>query len=405
MPRLSLPLVATVALLALATPAAAQDIVVTGKSLKQTEEDLRACLARKCSPEEDIKATLAHAENLFVSGDYKNSRATLKDSLGRNKKHGDSFPVPVSDLLRANSRIAEHMGEAKDFQLSVLDMRDTLKKGFGETDFRTLVAQIEVGDSRAKLGFPAEAERIYEEVEARALKANQPRVASFARLRQALLWRGVYDAAPSKYNFEQLEKRLVELIEKPLPESSDFVLAAEVIRAKADRKSGSAASTEALIKRFAEQGGTTKPVLLYAEPLSRIDMSKGGAEGEPSQNVLNRLTALQGRGQWADVGFWIDSNGHVTDIEVLRSSGDKSWHGPVLANIKRRVYAPLRKNEGAAPGFYMIERYTQTARFTNDNTGTRLRRREATPRIERIDLTPENYEAPRQTEEKAAPTS
>ena len=394
MRRAAFPLTALAVALAFALPAQGQEIVVTGKSLKQTEADLKACLERKCPPDEDIRATLAHAENLFVSGDYKNSRATLKDSLGRNRKHGEAFPVPVSDLLRANGRIAEQMGEAKDFQLSVLDMRDTLKKGFGENDFRTLVAQIEVGDSRAKLGFEKEAERIYEEVDKRALAASQPRAASFARLRLALLWRGRYDQDPSAYNLTNVNERLDQLIVSPLPQSSDFAVAAEVIKAKVDRKSGAAGSTDALIKRFVERGGATRPILLFAEPLTRIDLSKGRVDGEAFQNTLNRLTALQARNQWADVGFWIDANGRVTDIEALRTSGDNSWLKPVLANIAKRVYAPLKKDGGTAPGFYMIERYTLTARFEDGNTGTRMRRREATPRIERIDLTPENYEAP-----------
>lgn len=394
MRRAAFSIAALAASVTFAVPAGAQDIVVTGKSLKQTEADLRACLERKCPPDQDIKATLAHAENLFVSGDYKNSRATLKDSLGRNRRHGEAFPVPVSDLLRANSRIAEQMGEARDFQLSVLDMRDTLKKGFGENDFRTLVAQIEVGDSRAKLGFNRDAERIYEDVEKRALAAGQPRVASFSRLRLALLWRGRYDQDPSSYNLKNVTERLDQLIQAPLAQSSDFAVAAEVIKAKVDRKAGTAGSTEALIKRFAERGGATRPILLYAEPLTRIDMSQGRVDGEAYQNTLNRLTALQARNQWADVGFWIDGNGRVTDVEPLRTSGDKSWLRPVLSNIAKRVYAPLKQEGGTAPGFYMIERYTLTARFEEGNTGTHLRRREATPRIERIDLTPDNYEAP-----------
>ena len=393
MPRLVLPIFSAVTL-AFTVPALAGDIVVTGKSLKQTEADLKACLERKCPPDEDIKATLAHAENLFVSGDYKNSRATLKDSLGRNRKHGAAYPVPVSDLLRANGRIAEQMGEAKDFQLSVLDMRDTLRKGFGEDDFRTLVAQIEVGDSRAKLGFSREAERIYKDVEARAIAAGQPRVASFSRLRQALYWRGQYDQNPNALNLKQVIARLDQLIQEPLPQSSDFALAAEVIKAKVDRKAGSSSSTEALIKRFAERGGATRPILLYAEPIERIDLQKDLPDNQPALNTLVRLTALQARNQWADIGFWIDANGRVTDIEALRSSGDKSWLKPVLTNIAKRVYAPLKQDGGTAPGFYMIERYTLTARFEDGNTGTRLRRREAKPRIERIDLTPENYEAP-----------
>ena len=120
----------------------ADDIVVTGRSLKDTRADLQACIQRHCPPDEDVAASLAHAENLFVAGDYNGAQHTLHASLGRNRKHGKAYPLEVSNLLRANSRVAEHMGEARDYQLSTLDMRDTLKSSFGTNDFRTLVAQI-----------------------------------------------------------------------------------------------------------------------------------------------------------------------------------------------------------------------------------------------------------------------
>lgn len=387
--------IATMAALALASPAVAQDIVVTGKSLKQTEADLRACLERNCPPDQDIQASLAHAENLFVSGDYTTSRQTLKRSLSRNRQHGDSHPVAVSDLLRANSRIAEHMGESRDYQLSVLDMRDTLKNGFGENDFRTLVAQIDVGDSRFKLGYPDEAQRIYRNVEQQALKAGQPRVASFARVRQALLLRKTYEDSPSRFNKQKLDEILDMLIQKPLPESQDFVLAGEVMRAKVERKDGGTSGTDALIKRFAEQGGVSRPVLLYSEPLERIDLAAGWAAGGAIPSASIRAAAIQTRGQWADIGFWIDARGQVTEAEVLRSKGVQYWTKPVLANIRKRIYAPLKQGGDASPGFYMIERYTLTARFEDESTGTNIRRREPTPRIERLDLTPENYEQPK----------
>ncbi len=52
-------------------PASAeQEIVVTGVSLESSERALRECLARKCPPKEDIAASLADAENLFVGGKY-----------------------------------------------------------------------------------------------------------------------------------------------------------------------------------------------------------------------------------------------------------------------------------------------------------------------------------------------
>ncbi len=385
---------------ALTLPAAAQtngdsEIVVTGRSLKETADDLAACLARNCPPDEDIAASLAHAENQLLQGDYKDSRTTLLKSIGRNRKHGDKFPVEVSDLFRANSRVAEHVGEAKNFQLSVLDMRNTLKAGLGEKDPRVMVAQIEVGDSRAKLGFPDEAERIYQDVEKQALANGQNRVAMFARVRQALLAQTRAEASNLDSDRKDARKLLDDIISNPLPGAEEFAMAAQVMRARNDRKKGDASSTEAILREFAERGGTTRPVLLFSEPIKRIDLSQDFGNEQPPANTLQRLTALNSVGKWADVGFWINADGRVSDVEVLRAEGTKQWLKPVFDQIKTRVYAPLRRSDNdASPGFYMIERYTLTARWTDDATGTNMRRREATPRIERLDITPHNYQRP-----------
>jgi len=385
---------------ALTLPAAAQtngdpEIVVTGRSLKETADDLAACLARNCPPDEDVAASLAHAENQLLQGDYKDSRTTLLKSIGRNRKHGDKFPVEVSDLFRANSRVAEHVGEAKNFQLSVLDMRNTLKAGLGEKDPRVMVAQIEVGDSRAKLGFPDEAERIYQDVEKQALANGQNRVAMFARVRQALLAQTRAEASNLDSDRKDARKLLDDIISNPLPGAEEFAMAAQVMRARNDRKKGDASSTEAILREFAERGGTTRPVLLFSEPIKRIDLSQDFGNEQPPANTLQRLTALNSVGKWADVGFWINADGRVSDVEVLRAEGTKQWLKPVFDQIKTRVYAPLRRSDNdASPGFYMIERYTLTARWTDDATGTNMRRREATPRIERLDITPDNYQRP-----------
>lgn len=387
------PIAWTAAALFLASPALAEEIVVTGKPLSQTAADLAACLARQCPPDQDVAATLAHAENQFVAGDYKGSRSTLKKSLSRNRQHGGAYPVPVSDLLRANSRIAEHVGEVKDYQLSVLDMRDTLKSAFGSASFRTLMAQIEVGDSRTKLGFPDEAERIYGEIEKKALAQNLNRVATLARLRQALLLQVRQEDSPDSGRRHKLEALLDKVSLEPLKGAEDFAMVAEVMRARLDRSGGEAKTTQALIRRFAESGGTSRPVLLHAEPVSRIDLTKDGEEGPQSVAAWRRYTT-NGQGSWADVGFWIGADGKVSDVEVLRATGESSWLKPVRKSIARRIYAPLKKGDEAPPGFYMIERYTLTARFSDDVTGSHLRMREATPRVEMIDLTPDNIPQP-----------
>lgn len=375
------------AALSVAQPALAGDIVVTGKPLKDTAADLAECIRRNCPPNEDMAATIAHAENQFVSGDYEGARRTLRSSLGRNRKHGKDYPVELSNVLRANSRVAEHLGEAKDFQLSTLDMRDTLKQGFGENDFRTLVAQIEVGDSRAKLGYPEEAERIYREVENRALSARQFRVASFARLRIALLTQTRFEDEPNSQNAAALDLRLAELIDSPLADSADFVLAAKVLRARKDRRAGQTASTDELVKTFASSGGATRPLLLFAEPVARINPLEGLVEGTNDRREAWTRWSTNRNGQWVDIGFWIGQDGHVSDIEVLRQKGSVDWTKPVMKSIANRVYAPLRQDGDATPGFYMVERYTLTARVADEETGTHLRVRESHPRVEMLELT------------------
>jgi hypothetical protein len=371
-----------------------QEIVVTARSLKETESALAACLARKCPPDEDVAASLAHAENLFVGGNYDQARATLLRSVGRNRKHGAAYPVPVSDLFRANGRIAEHMGEAKNFQLSTLDMRDTLKKGLGDDDPRTLVAQVEVGDSRAKLGFPLEAERIYQDVERRAIALGHARVAMFARLRVAILKYSISEEGDSVR--KQGRALLEDIVKNPLPGASEFGLAARVLLARSDRKEGRADSTAAIVREFAESGGVTRPVLLFSEPIER-KVTLGEKAAQEGGVSLQRATVTDIGDRWVDIGFWVNPDGRVGDVEVLRGKGGRDWLKPVFEHLSSRVYAPLKKdgNDGV-PGLYLIERYTLTARWENDTTGTRMRRRELTPRIERIDLTPEDYSPPAQ---------
>lgn len=380
------------ALVALPNIVVAQDIIVKGKSLAASAAALEECLKRDCPPDQDIRATLAHAENLFVSGDYESARGTLRASLGRNRKHGAEFPIQVSDLLRANSRVAEHMGEGRDYQLSTLSVRDVLKKSLGADDFRTLVAEIEVGDSRAKLGFPTEAERIFRTVEKRAIELKHYRIASFARLRLATMARKAFDAEPTGANRTELDKRLNLLIDAPLPDGEEFIMAAKVLKARIDRKRGSSDTTDELVRQFAAKGGADRPLLLFSEPLARIDLGeRTQADGDSARPSWTRVSTNR-YGQWVDIGFWIGQQGRVTDVEVLRSQGDPAWSKPLLGNISRRIYAPLKSGGESSPGFYMIERYTLTARVVDGETGTRLRTREATPRIERLDLTEDSAE-------------
>ena len=365
---------------------AKREIVVTGRSLADTAADLKACLARGCPPDQDIKATLAHAENQFVDGGYKNARATLLASLGRNRKHKGQFPVEVSDLLRANGNVASHLGEADAYRTSVLDMRDTLKAGLKSDDYRILGAELEVGDSRLRLGYPDEARDKYQWIEKVALERKLPYVAALARLRDLSLLVSVAQKSKTKFDINEANEAIDSYVAAPTPGAEQYTIVAQVLKSRMDRETGNDETTEALIARYAALGGTSKPVLLYSKPIDTNEASAARAAAGGSD--LNRINTTTVDKRWIDVGFWINADGKVDEPEVIRSEGSADWAKPVIKSIESRQYAPLKADaDGATPGIYAVERYTLTAHWEDEVTGTHIRKRSAVSRIERLDLT------------------
>ncbi len=395
---------ATALALCLATPSAANDeksreIVVTGISLKDSEAALRNCIATKCPPDQDMRASLTHAENQFVAGEYRLARTTLRQSVGRNRQHRSTHPVDLSNVYRASGRVSEHLGIANEYRLSLLDMRDTLAKALPADDPQTLNAQIEVADSRVKLGFFDNALELYDNAEKTAAASGQHRIASFAKIRALTLkYLLAYENGygPDKRN---AVAELRQLVASPAPGAEDIKLIGEVMLARIDRKEGRTDSTDAIIARFASEG-TTKPLLLHAEPVEVPESAYGarthtgqyaprnGGRLPAAQNVLTQL-GRNFEDRWLDVGFWVNADGKTGDIEILRSSGGTGWADAVTKSIATRIYAPLKGEEGKAPpSFFMVERYTYTARYLQDLTGTRIPKRSTQGRIERLDLTP-----------------
>ena len=83
----------------------ARSIVVTGARIQDYRDRLAACLARNCPPNEDVDATLALAEALFL--ERRISRGAARPCAPRSAATGDQardFPEPVSDLYRAKPR-------------------------------------------------------------------------------------------------------------------------------------------------------------------------------------------------------------------------------------------------------------------------------------------------------------
>lgn len=370
----------------LAQDEAKREIVVTARSLKDTEADLKACIARKCPPDQDIKATLAHAENQFVEGDYRDARATLANALGRNRKHKGQYPVELSDLLRANGNVAAHLGESDIYRLSVLDMRDTLKGALKPNDYRIFGAEIEVADSRLKLGYLEEASDKYLEIEQRALKAGLPQVAAIARLRDLSLRVQRAETEKTAFRRKDAVDSIDLFLKEPTGGAEEFKIVAEVLKSRMDRNGGNSDTTDKLIARYAAMGGTERPVLLHSKPVEMNEAQAARALAGGSD--LNRIGTQVVEKRWVDIGFWIGADGKVDEPEILRNQGNTDWTDVVLKAIKTRIYAPLKvETAGTTPGIYAIERYSLTAQYENDVTGTRIRQRSPIAKIERTDLT------------------
>jgi len=362
-----------------AAPAAAQqqdaskqEIVVTGTRLSDTRKALEACLARNCPPDEDVNASLAHAENLFVAGEYHQARKTVKDSISRNDRHARKYPEPVSDLYRANSRISIHLGEGKDYEWSTWGIKRALKAGLPDDDLRILGADLEVAGMQAGLKRFDAARITYRRVERKAMELGRPDLAATARIRQAWL---------SHLNGHTATTRseLLKVAKNPDPKIAAQRLAALVLLARLDRREGKIASSDALLSEL-RKVGFTKPTLLYSPPL---DLNVTGRD-EGSGSVTRQMAVDDFEDQWADVGFWVRPDGRVADVEIIRQKGQSQWLKPVLKSISGRIYAPLK---GASEeGSFRVERYSYTSLWA-DRTGTRLRQRAADGRVEFLDLT------------------
>ena len=368
-------------LLASAQPASAQqaagnkEIVVTGVRLSDTRKALEECLKRKCPPEEDINATLAHAENLFVAGDYQQARRTVKQSISRNDRHARAHPVPVSDLYRVSSRISAHLGEGDDFKQSTYAVRRILKTGLPDEDVRIIGADFEVAGMQASMNRLDPARTTYKMIEKKALAIGRTDLAMQARIREAWLSYLENDLATAR-------KKLTRIRENQGPDARIGRLSALVLLARLDRNEGKAGSSDELIREL-KQAGFTKPTLIYSPPID-LGVSRTG-EGEMGSTT--RLLATDTfDDKWVDIAFWVKPDGRVEDVEILRQQGPSDWVKPVLASIQGRIYSPL--SDTAGNGVFRVERYSYTS-FWTTVTGTRLRQRSAAPRIEFLDLTDE----------------
>lgn len=374
-------------------------IIVTGKTLDQTLAGLNECIKNACAPDKDIDATLAHAENLFVSGEYKQASLIIGKSVKRNKKFASQYPVAVSDLYRSSGRVYEHIGEVRDARFATLNMRDTLKKHMPEDRARILAAEIEVANSRFKQGFFDEAKRKYRSIRKSALADGYKDIAGIAKIRELSLDASRAGALKNIYFVNKARKNINKFINEA-DQDVNFKTAAMIILARLDRTLGVETSTDELIATLIKTNDSGRPVLVSTDPvtLNIAALAKGLGSSNASNSITRfnteRFSSVRFEDRWVDIGFWVNNDGTVDEAEILRIRGDNNWVDNVTKSIVSRIYVPKKdKVNGETLGQYVIERYTLTSKFNTQTTGTRIRTRDGIPIVRRLDLTVYDDEA------------
>lgn len=369
-----------------------QNIVVVGDRLADLRARLAACLARRCPPNEDIDATMALAESLYVDGQYREARTALRQSLSRNRGEARNYPEPVSDLYRANARVARALGLDRDATFSTWEILRALQAGIPAEDHRHFTARLEIAQSLIAFGQYDQAERLLQELARRAQAAGRDDVVAMAELRQ--VWISHLQAergAPPP-------RRLLDMAQSPDPLRSN---GARMLLVRIYSERGDHAAAERLMAELGR--GSQRRALLFSPPyvlaqnedvagnrdraqtvlqrsMANDDRLSGQREGLYGANMMDRMVG-NFEDKWIDVGFWIRPDGKVEDVEVVRRNNETRWAEPLLQSIGGRRYSV---NDGTST--YRLERYTYTSGFLDQGAATRTATRSPRARVEYFDL-------------------
>jgi len=355
-----------------------QDITVTAVRIQDYRDRLAQCLARNCPVDEDVDATLALGEALFLNGDYRDARSVVRASLGRNRRAAGAFPEPVSDLYRANARLARHIGLDREARTSVFDTLNALQAGLPREDHRHFTARFEIAEMQMLSGNFAGARRELQRLVEAARAAGREDVVTMAELRD--LWYELI-AFPAS----DASGRLARWAALSAPADRMRATGAKLILSRVYRAEGDAARADALLAEIGRGGASAQRYLLNSPPyqLAQQEMRLEGDQdlmtGVKFGNTLNRLTE-NFDDKWIDVGFWVGPDGHVSGVEIVRRGASAGWSQPLLQSIRDRTYST------GPEATYRLERYTFTAGY-EAVSGTRNPRHSPAARVEYLDLT------------------
>ncbi len=365
-PLFAATLIASMAVQQAAEPQKPRDILVVGKSIADTRKDLDACLAKRCPPRDDINASLAHAENLFVGGLYHESQRVLAGSIRRNKRYRATLPVDVADLMRAWSRVSAHRGREIQARHGLYGVVDSMRAGLTPGDSRLLAGRLELAANFARQGRIRLAQDQFDAVARDARRFNNRRMEGFAIAQQALLLSMLARLDPG-YG-PQARRLLRELTDSDVPEHRTFGAVARLTAARMAVRSGDTDAIDALVADYQSNAGASpKPILLYGDPIELRDNAK--------ERLSARTRRMPDRGSsdsdWIDIAFLVDGQGRTRDIEIVRASHGyrDGWATSVIRSLQSRRYTPPAMDHPQS--MMRVERYSRTRPLLYDE-GSRL---------------------------------
>lgn len=371
---IGLALLLQAAVATVSSPPPDTDIVVVGPNVAGAKRALEACIARRCPPNEEIKAALVYSTRQFLAGDYAAARQTLLKTRHRTAKFDTEYPIEVSDMHRALNSLANLDGRPTSARISAFDATDALRAGLAPDDPLILLQRLDTAKQIGKEGRFIAATQILDDVASKAHKKGYYAVEAQALFQGATLYAALANANP---DFRDAAKRWRNRIAKRTEaEFADYREALGLL--------------DVQIAALAAKRGDRDRVLANAKPLATNEavlLNEPEARFAASENSLRGSDGGNTEPEWADVAFWVKADGSVADVAVVGRSESPpgSWLARKLKAVAGRRYAPL-KSPADSRGLYRVERYSMVYPL-DTMTGGRIRSRSSRGQLETTDIT------------------
>jgi hypothetical protein len=262
----------------------------------------------------------------------------------------------------------------RDAQLSTWGILRALQAGLPQEDHRHFTARFEIVQSLIAFGRYDQARDELEELAEHSRRAGRDDVVASAELR--MLWVS-YLQAPTG----SAQRELVALSGSSDPRRS---IGAKMLLVRIYGERRETARANALMAELGR--GSQRRQLLHNPPFQLQVQDVAGNPDAVTQYgsaVDSTLARRPGNiaDQWIDVGFWIQADGTVTGLEIVRSEGRRDWAAPLLESIGGRRYSSAADPNAT----FRVERYTYTSGYEM-RAGSHIMQRSPRARVEYFDL-------------------